>query len=239
MRARFTVGSLSCLLLAGACGGRSVQTASGEGAGGALVEGGSASTGAAPHGGGRAPTAGSAASGGRTGAAGASFTGGSSSAGASSVGGACACAKDDCMPGFMAVPDPDGCCAHCESCNAVSCPAIACASGSHLELPAGQCCPICLQDSCEAQQTDYQITRRDLIQKYSALGCMTNEDCAVYYESNPCSSSCGTIVPRVGLTNLHSNLQSYAESHCSPKCTHPVPPCPAPPLPSCVGGLCQ
>ena len=88
------------------------------------------------------------------------------------------------------------------------------------------------------QRASFQMFEQTLIDKYSTLGCLGNEDCVVYYASNLCASDCGTVVPRASLGNLDNNLQSYAQANCSPDCPNPPVPCPAPPMPRCVDGRC-
>lgn len=179
--------------------------------------------------------------GGRMGVAGATSAGGFVSvAGTSAVGGACACPAIDCAPGYKVVPNPDGCCYHCESiCNNVMCPAFACGSGSHLEVPSGQCCATCIADSCELQQKSYQMFRQQLVDKYSSFPCMIDADCSLYYEKNECAIGCGFVVPTTQFANLDSNLQSYAQLNCSPSCPQQVPPCLPRPAPVCLQGRCQ
>jgi len=240
MRVRFAFCLLSSAIAFVACGGRLVQTdddGGGSAAGGSANQAGVPGSGASHHGG-RSGAGGNVAAGGNVGAA-ASPSGGSFS-GATSVGGGCACPDIDCAPGDVRVPNADGCCFHCESpCKNVGCPAIACGSGSHLELVPGQCCPTCVTDSCEVQHMRYFALQRELFDKYSTLGCMTDADCTTYYEKNQCAVRCGVVVPVAAIKNLDSNLQSFAQANCTPDCTLPVTPCPVPRPPSCVGGFCR
>jgi hypothetical protein len=246
MRARLAASQLFFVLIAGACGGRLVQsddggspgTGASPGSGGSLGEGASPGTGASS---GRSSVGGTVASGGRISVAG-TASGGSffSTAGTPSAGGGCACDPIACAPGYAIVPNGDGCCFHCESvCSNVLCPNIACGSGSHLEVLAGQCCATCVQDNCEAQREGYRTIRREMLEKYSTLGCMTDTDCTLYYEKNQCGVGCGIAVPTAALRNLDSNLQNYAQTSCSPSCMFPVPPCEPPAPARCVRGLCQ
>lgn len=219
MRARLAVCLLFSVLIAGACGGRLVQSGTDDeggsssgaspGTAGSFSEAASPSTGATTGRGGRSGAGGTVALGGRFGTAGTSAGGAIPIAGTVSAGGGCAC------------------------------PGIACGSGSHLEVLPGQCCPTCVQDSCEAQLKGYQALRQQLLEKYSTLGCMTHSDCTVYYEKNDCAVSCGVPMPIAAIGNLDSNLQSYAQSSCSPSCMRPVPPCVPPAMPFCIRGLCQ
>jgi hypothetical protein len=247
MRARLAVCLLFLVLISGACGGRLVQGGGDDGDGassnaGSLSDGATSSSGGANSRGGRPGNGGTVASGGRIGSAGTSSTTGGAvpTAGTTSAGGGCVCSAKPCPPGYISVPNTEGCCSHCESaCSNALCPAIACGSGSHLELLAGQCCPTCVQDSCEAQRAGYQAFRQQLVEKYSSFGCMTSNDCTVYYEKNQCGVGCGIAMPTAAINNLDGNLQSYAQSSCSPNCMFAVQPCPAPPAPICVRGLCQ
>jgi hypothetical protein len=160
-------------------------------------------------------------------------------AGAFSMGGACACPPIGCSPDSHPVLNPDGCCFHCESnCANVMCPGIACGSGSHLEMIAGQCCPICIQDSCATQRSTYFELRQQLIDKYSTLGCTTDGDCTIYYEKNQCYIGCGVPIPNGALNNLDGNLQSFAQSTCSPNCPLEVPPCDPGATPRCINQRC-
>lgn len=231
--ARFAV----LVALSGACGGRLVKSGTDEESGAAANGGADASSGAPPSTGaaGHSSRAGQSNGGavGRAGAGGATAT-----AGTTSAGGACACDSIACGIGFETIPNVDGCCYHCE-CNAKLCPGIACASGSHLETPPDQCCPVCLQNDCATQRQGYQDFKKQLLDKY-AYGCMTADECTVYYDNNACGSDCGSVVWNGALDNLKSNLEGYAQQNCSVKCAGPVPPCdPSPMTGSCVNGRCQ
>jgi hypothetical protein len=168
-----------------------------------------------------------------------SASGGSvSSAGTASTGGTvCVCPAILCDMGSLPVPNADGCCYHCE-CNAKLCAAVACPSGSHLETPPGQCCPVCLQDDCAEQRARYFDFKRQLLEKY-AYGCSTASDCTLYYDQSACGADCGSVVWSGALENLQSNLQSYASQNCSAKCMSPVPPCGVASPPTCFNGRCE
>jgi hypothetical protein len=249
MRARLALCLALSVLISGACGGRLIENGNdyggATGSGGSPSDGATSSTGATSHRGGRAGVGGTVATGGK--ATGGTFSSSGTSSGGAipiagtfSTGGGCACEPIACRPGYIIVPNPNGCCVHCESaCSNVACPGVACASGSHLEMLAGQCCPICIQDSCETQRASYQAFRQQLVDKYSTLGCMTNSDCTVYYEKNQCAVGCGIAMPSAALGNLDSNLQSYAQNSCNPNCMNPIPPCDANPTPVCFHGLCE
>lgn len=213
MRGRFTVCLGVLLALAGACGGRFVKSGTDEGTGGTSNRGGTGS------------------------GAGASAVG---VAGSVSTGGApCACDPIVCtLVGFQLVPNTNGCCYQCQ-CNPKLCPAIACGSGSHLEVQPGQCCQTCIMDDCAQQRAGYQQLKQALVEKYSSLGCMTANDCTVYYEKNQCSIGCGIVMPSAAIGNLDDNLQGYAQQNCSPTCPNTVPPCDAPQPPVCVNNRCE
>jgi hypothetical protein len=253
MRARFAVCLALSVFVYAACGGRLVQTEREDGGNGASPgtsgsssQGATANTGATSSRGGSSGTGASAAVGGmpfggRFATAGASSSGGAIAvAGAFATGGACACPAIDCPIGYKVVPNVNGCCFHCESlCGGVTCPGVACASGSHAEMLPGLCCPLCVQDDCQQQQKNYQVFRQELLDKYSTLGCMTNTDCTVFYEKTQCAVGCGIAVSSSGLDNLNSNLQSYAQTGCSPDCPVLVAPCEPRPAPVCFQGRCQ
>lgn len=169
-----------------------------------------------------------------TGSGGAAAVGGTSSTG----GAACACDPILCVePGFLTVPDADGCCYHCE-CEPRACPGVACGSGSHLEVKAGQCCPVCVQDDCVKQRASYQEFKQQLVEKYS-YGCTTDSECTRFYDKSPCSFGCGDVVTTASLGNLSMNLGSYSQQNCSERCQTPVPPCAPPIAPVCFNGRCQ
>lgn len=252
-------GCLAVLVaISGACGGRLVRE-NDDGMGADTGTGGSSSAGVTNRGatsstGARPGTAGAVSAGGtvsiggkasgfggKASGMGASPTGGTFGvAGTTSAGGGCACPIIDCGPGYRLVPNPNGCCYHCESvCDQVGCPGIACGSGSHLEQLPGQCCPTCVQDSCVAQRANYQVFRQQLLDKYSSLGCMTDGDCTIYYEKNQCGVGCGISLPAAAINSLDNNLQSYAQQNCSPNCMIPIPPCEPQLPPSCFKGWCE
>lgn len=241
MRATVIAGLMLYVALFGACGGRLVKGEGDDGGGGSTSSGATDSDGATSSNGATSSGARQGTGGGATGRAGATSAGGSiSTGGGSAAGGACACPDIDCGPGSRPVPNPNGCCFHCESmCAGVMCPAIACGSGSHPEMVPGQCCLICVQDSCEKQRAIYQDFRRQLIEKYSLNGCMIDSDCSIYYEKNQCAVGCGIPMPTTALGNLESNLQSFAQQTCSPMCPLDVPPCVPPNTARCVFGTCQ
>lgn len=231
------------LWLAVACGGRSIEedglggddsiTAVGGQGGGGRGSGGF-SVGARSSGGSRA-------AGGTFSSAGSTSAGGVPGvAAAPSVGGGCACPAIACGPGARPVPNPDGCCFHCESsCQNIPCAGVACEPGSRLEQLPGQCCPSCVVDECSRERMSYRNFRAQLFEKYSSLGCRSAKDCGVYYEKNQCEVGCGVAMPRAAVSDLERSLQSFAQSTCSPQCPIDLQACEAVEPPSCVRGRCQ
>lgn len=234
---RFAAGLALLMATFGACSGRYVETgtdnttAGSSNRGGTRSFSGSASTGATTNSG----TTGSVGVGGATGYAGA----GIGFAGSAATGGACACDASACPPGFRPVPDPNGCCFYCESICNVACPEIGCGPGSHLETRPGQCCPVCVVDDCNQQRSLYQDFKKQLVDKYSSFGCMTANDCTMYYEKNQCEAGCGIVMPIAGIAFLDDNLQNYAQQNCSANCSISVPPCAPLPPPRCLNNRCQ
>lgn len=236
-------------MILAACGGRLIERTDDDGEGATGSGGSNPGTGARPSGtagtssGGRATGTGGKAtgSGGKATGTGGKATGVGGKATGTGGAGACSnfvCPDIKCGPGQVRVPTPDNCCFYCEG-GCPPCPAIACGSGSHLEMVPGACCPTCVQDSCEAQRAGYTQFRQQLLDKYSQLGCMVDEDCTLYWEKNNCAINCGVAVPLAALNNLESNLQSYAQQNCSPNCMVPVPPCEPQQQPSCYKGYCE
>jgi hypothetical protein len=222
---------LAATALLAACGGRYSQYEDG---GGGANGGASTGSGGSGQGGKKAG-----------GKAGNSSTAGSSSVGGKSIGTAgtagCACPDVDCAPGYVRQLDPSGCCEVCVplDCRNVACPGIACGSGSELFYPPDQCCPVCGPSNCDAERKDYVVFRDQLVAKYGGLGCMSDSDCTLLYDSNACSSGCGgAAIPLAYEKDIHVSLEAYAKvcAGCPPV---PVPPC-EPPLPAaCVQGRCQ
>ncbi len=238
MRMRFSACLVSLVAIVGACGGRSITTDTGEDSGGSSTGGGTHATA------GRTNNGATGSYGASSSAGGVPSVGGTAFGGYVGVGGTspstCVCPPIACPPNFVPVPSPDGCCYQCESiCNQIGCPAIGCGSGSHLEMAPGQCCPTCVQDECEKQQAAYEDFKKQLVEKYSSIGCMTANDCTIYWEKNECGAGCGTAIPNALVDSLDSNLQSYARQTCSPDCPFTVRPCDAPAGPFCIKGRCQ
>ncbi|HYJ10356.1 MAG TPA: hypothetical protein VEX18_15135 [Polyangiaceae bacterium] len=222
---------LAATALLAACGGRYAEV---EGEGGGASSGASTGSGGSGQGGKKAG-----------GKAGNSSTAGSSSVGGKSTGTAgtagCACPDVDCAPGYVKQLNPSGCCEVCVplDCTLVPCPGVACGSGSQLYYPPDQCCPVCGPSTCEEQRKNYIVFREQLVAKYSGLGCMSDMDCTVLYDSNACSVGCGgAAIPWLYEKDIHLSLEAYAKA-CTGCPPLPVPPC-EPPLPAaCVQGRCQ
>ncbi len=248
MHARFAACLLALVAIPVACGGRliSTETDGQSGAsssyGGSQASGATASTGATNNTGATGSYAASSSVGGGPSYAGTTTVyGGSVGIGGTGPIGCGPCPPIQCPTfGAQAVPNPDGCCYHCE-CNPMLCPGIACGSGFHLEMLAGECCASCVQDpnDCSKQQALYQDFKKQLVEKYSSYGCKTANDCTVYWDKNQCGAGCGVVMPTAAIPNLDTNLQSYAAQNCSPKCPFVVPPCEAPAGPFCFNGRCQ
>lgn len=123
----------------------------------------------------------------------------------------CPCDPPDCNELEVMVPNPNGCCFHCE--------------------PDPQI--------CQAQGDAYFQLRQNLIAKFSSFACMQDADCVVFYNQNSCDNSCAltTTAARRGLID---GLNNYAISNCNAECLpSPTPDCGAPPPPNCSNGRCE
>lgn len=234
MRARLPVCFILSMAISAACGGRSRPGDDDEG----QTSGGSSTSGRSGHAGTKAG------SGGKVGVAGSSTQGGVSLGGfatAGTAGSPCICPDIACPPGTQPVSVPDSCCYECEpiGCVALPCPQIACASGHHLEALPGQCCPTCVADDCNAQVDTYLEFREQLLEKYSAIPCMSDADCSYFYDKNPCQAGCGFPIATSIISSLDMNLQSFAAQTCSPGCLHPTPPCDPSAAAYCIDNRCQ
>jgi hypothetical protein len=167
---------------------------------GSVSLGGATGKGGAISRGGKKPTGGKAGTGGAVGTGGTTI----------GVGGGCACDPIACAPGYLIVPDPNGCCYHCE-----------------IDVK-----------SCAVQREKYLAFRTMLIEKYSSIGCTSDADCSLFYEKNACGfSSCPVSLPNSMFQNLESNLDSYAQMLCNPACPPtPEPPCDVEPPAVCFKG---
>lgn len=175
--------------------------------------------------GGTVSHAGATTQGGHPGGAGAASGGAVSAGGALSTGGAVQTA------GTLNVAGTTTC----------ACPVPLCGPASHLEPNIDGCCLRCVvnQMTCIERRQDYLRLRAELVEKYSTFGCMTGNDCTVYYDQNACNTGCGIPIAKAALNNLQSNLENFALKQCDPACPPlPLPPCDVQPF-GCVNGRCQ
>ncbi len=210
-----------------ACGGRFEQTGDGEGSGGVSTgQGGSNQSkagttavgkgGVTSSGGSQPVGKGGGAAGSRPiGMGGSTAAGGVPGAGAASgagAGGGCACDAFACAPGFLPVPNANGCCYQCE-----------------LDV-----------NICNAQRQDYVTFRDAIVSKYGTLNCQTDADCGLYFEKNACGTACPVAVINTALRELPSVLDSYAQMRCAPMCPpQPQPDCGPKVAPQCWKGYCE
>jgi hypothetical protein len=209
-----------------ACGGRFEQTTDPDGDGGTSTgQGGSSQPkagtstigkgGAASSGGTQTTSKGGGAAGSKATGTGGKATGGMTSTGGTfAIGGAagtCTCDPLACPIGYVSLPNPDGCCFHCEKLN-----------------------------SCEAQREDYARFRTAIFEKYSFLNCQIDADCGLYFEKNACGVACPVAVINTALRELPNILDNYAAMKCSQACP-PQPPIDCGPkvAPECWKGYCQ
>ncbi|HEX4406555.1 MAG TPA: hypothetical protein VH560_17070 [Polyangia bacterium] len=171
---------------------------------------------------------------GSAGAGDAGAVGGSAGATGGAAGGEigpCACDAVLCAPGYVATADPASCCPVCKPivCNG-ACVVPTCGPNTHLEKAAGQCCATCmpgLDDSaCATGRQRYLALRAELVDKYTEGGCTSDDDCALFTESNQCAHNCGTVVNAALVMTATSNLDAEATSDCG-TCppTNVEPPC--------------
>jgi hypothetical protein len=227
--------------------------ASGGSQGQAGAVGGSAGTfgGTAGTFGGTAGTFGGAAgaSGGTAGASGGSagFSGGSAGISGGTAGAAggspCPCPAIACAIGFALTPDPASCCPVCKPivCNG-ACVVPTCGPDSHVEKAPGQCCPTCMpgmnDSACTAGRQTYAADRAATVEKYTEGGCMSDDDCALFYENNQCAWTCGTAINADLVMDATSNLDSAATIDCGTCPPNAVaPPC-ALQVALCSNGKC-
>jgi hypothetical protein len=208
---------LLSLTWAMACGGRYQSSGDDdEPGGGSTGQGGTGATSAGTPSRGGSSSGGKVSGGGKGGTISVG-TGGATTMGGNAIGGfgtagACACDPVVCAPGYMTVPDPGGCCFHCE-----------------LDVKR-----------CDQAHADYRRLRQDMLEKYRSSGCTSDSDCTVYYEKNACDvNGCPLIVPLNTIMSFASNLDSYAQMSCTGCPTEPLHPCaPLPPM-LCRMGRCQ
>lgn len=203
---------LLSLAWAMACGGRYQSSGDDDDPGtGATGQGGSGSAIAGTPG--RSGTSsGGKATGGVGGAGGAITTAGAPIMGGVGASGPCACDPILCPPGYLTVPNPDGCCFHCV-----------------VDLMR-----------CERARGGYRQLREELLETYRSTACSSDADCTYYYEKNACEATgCPLVVPVTTLMSLTSILDNYAQMSCDGCPPEPAPPCVPPPVGLCRMGRCQ
>jgi hypothetical protein len=129
---------------------------------------------------------------------------------------------------------------NCPVCICGNCGAIACPAGSHVETLPNACCPTCITDttpSCYAGRQEYTTYRELLISGYGSVACKQDADCAVVYEKNRCSTSCGTAVPASMQSMIITSVEDVAKKLCG-ACDYPPSPSCYPSVIHCIGGAC-
>jgi len=178
---------------------------------------------------------------GSTGTAGVSGGGGQGGAGGTIACGPCI--PPQCEAGFVSVIDPAvPCCPICKplDCSTTQCGPIDCPSGSHPEIPTGQCCSQCVMgfsQACNSAQSQYVGNRQALLEKYGEASCKQDSDCRLIFETNACVSNCGEALPASTANNFVTNMAGLAMA-CNQSCP-PIatPPC-APQVAVCSNGRC-
>jgi hypothetical protein len=94
-------------------------------------------------------------------------------------------------------------------------------------------------DACVTGKQKYHDERQALLDKLAASGCKVDADCGVFWENNACVSTCGVVVPSVGMAAASTELQNSAAELCSSCAPIPVPPCVPPQPVSCKQGQCS
>jgi len=120
------------------------------------------------------------------------------------------------------------------------CLAIGCGIGSHAETLAGNCCPTCVDDAdaqCKKGQQAYLVQRDSFLQKYRA-GCASSAECVIVAPLNRCERCSYASVWYGAADSLESNLSNSADMYCSSCKLGPIP-CPPPPAPECIKGVCD
>jgi hypothetical protein len=132
---------------------------------------------------------------------------------AATGGAACACPAIACAPGYHPVPNPDGCCFHCE------------------QDPLMQ---------CGLQHAQYANYRAQVTEKYATLGCKVDSECGFYFDKNQCAGACPIPLPNEAIMPVTVQLNDYAQMQCLPGCPpEPIPPCLPTLPPRCVMNRCQ
>ena len=154
----------------------------------------------------------------------------------------CPCPAIACAIGFVLTSDPASCCPVCKPivCNG-ACAIPSCGPDSHLDKAPGQCCATCMPGAndaaCTAGQKAYAASRAGLVEKYTEGGCQTDDDCALFFESNQCASTCGTVVNASLVMQAISNLDSEASVDCATCLPPPSPDCESA-VALCSNGTC-
>jgi len=139
------------------------------------------------------------------------------------------------------VPDGSGGSGGGNTCNGVSCPAIACVNGYHYETAPDQCCGVCVPDgdACSKGQAAYHDLREKLLADLSATACTTNNDCTLLGNNSQCGDQCAADAVNVlAASSVNAELSQFAAANCS-TCKTIAPPCAAPPPPLSVAGRCS
>ena len=132
--------------------------------------------------------------------------------GAPAMDGECGCGPGGCATGYVAVPNADGCCFHCEP-----------------------------ESVCEEQRRLYvEFREATFEEQLESGGCETSDDCVLFDDQTGCSPTCSYAIPRNTRRAIDDRLYAYAEKNCSADCPpQPTPPCDPRPSPECVMGVCQ
>jgi hypothetical protein len=194
--------------------------------------------------GGKCILAGNVGAGGTTGTIGTGSGGANGGAGQGGAGGACGpCPMLQCNPGYTTVVDRSiSCCAICRpiNCAALNCAPATCPVGSHTEVPAGECCPVCVMDSaCDQALAQYGTDSQAFLQKYNSFPCKLDTDCQlVFPQGNACDFNCGEALPVVTASDFEMNIANDVMA-CSATCTLEKAPPPCPPhVAVCSNGTC-
>jgi hypothetical protein len=126
------------------------------------------------------------------------------------------------------------------SCAAVNCAQAICPVGSHVEVPAGQCCPARVMgtsQACNQAEANYSRDREALLGKYSSTPCKQDTDCQLVFESNACVTNCGEALPVVNAGSFETNISGDAMV-CNAACPAMSTPHCAPQVAVCSNGTC-
>jgi hypothetical protein len=122
------------------------------------------------------------------------------------------------------------------------CPELTCPEGYQVGFQELACCPRCLPTipivDCKTGQTQYEILRSELVNKF-AQGCKSAADCVTVAPTNLCENGCRYVaISSLTVDDLNSNLGSSATTECVDCGQSPVPPCDPPLPPICKNGAC-